>query len=168
MSKLSPEQTAQVEKWAAEGATLNQVQERLRAEFGITLTYLDARLLMLDIGVNLKDKPREVVAKPQETPAAQPAPQGEEGQDDDLEPGAAPATPPTSAGGMKISLDEITLPNALISGKVAFSDGTMGNWYIDQMGRLGLGGTPSGYQPPAADIPVFQRELDRLLQQQGF
>lgn len=167
MSKLSPEQTAQVEKWAADGATLNQIQERLRAECGITLTYLDARLLMLDIGVNLKDKPREV-AKPAETPAAEPEPQGKQWVDEDLEPEEGAAPPPAPAGGLKISVDEITLPNALISGKVAFSDGTKASWYIDQMGRLGLGGTPPGYQPPAADIPVFQRELDRMLQQQGF
>jgi hypothetical protein len=73
MSQLSQEQLAQVENWAAEGANLNQVQDRLKTEFGITLTYLDARLLMLDMGVRLKEKPRDVPKSP-EPPPASPAP----------------------------------------------------------------------------------------------
>ena len=55
MSNLTPEQLAQVEQWAADGATLNDVQTRLKNELGISLTYLEARLLMLDVGVRLKD-----------------------------------------------------------------------------------------------------------------
>ena len=51
---------------------------------------------------------------------------------------------------------------------VPSSDGKTAGWYLDQMGRLGLRATEPGYQPPAADIPVFQRELQRLLQTQGY
>jgi hypothetical protein len=36
------------------------------------------------------------------------------------------------------------------------------------MGRLGLGGAPQGYQPPSADVPAFQRQLDRVLMEAGF
>ena len=39
MAQLSPEQLAHVEQWASEGANLNQVQDRLRSEFDINLTY---------------------------------------------------------------------------------------------------------------------------------
>ena len=59
MSQLTPDQLAHVEQWAADGANLNQVQDRLKTEFGISLTYLDARLLMVDVGVRLQEKPRE-------------------------------------------------------------------------------------------------------------
>ena len=52
-------------------------------------------------------------------------------------------------------------------GFMVHSDGKTGAWYIDQMGRLGMRAPEQGYQPPPADIPVFQNELDRLLAQAG-
>lgn len=172
MSQLSPDQLAQVETWAANGANLNAVQDRLKTEFGITLTYLDARLLMLDVGVRIKDKPREQ-PKPAapapvmeaETSAALPA----EDETWNENPGDA-ASPPAGAPavGIEMSADQIALPGALISGKVTFSDGTKASWFLDETGRLGLNGAPAGYQPPAADVPQFQQTLDLLLQKSGF
>lgn len=176
MPQLSAEQLSQVETWAANGANLNEVQERLKAEFGISLTYLDARLLMLDVGVRLKDKPRE----PDPVPAAAPAPAAAAGDDDRADGtegdaleedfSALPADDAAPAGGgqLQMSTDHIAIPGALISGKVTFSDGTSGSWFLDQMGRLGLNGTPQGYQPPKADIPLFQQNLDVFLQRAGF
>jgi hypothetical protein len=156
MPQLTSEQLARVEAWAAEGANLNQIQDRLKSEFALTLTYLEARLLMADVGVRLKDKERPV-EKP-----ADPA---------DPVPPTAPETEPASAddaGSVNLSVDAITAPGTLASGKVTFSDGVAATWYVDQMGRLGLGGAPQGYQPPPADVPVFQQQLDRALMQAGF
>jgi hypothetical protein len=170
MSSLTQEQLSQVEQWAADGATLNDVQTRLKNELGISLTYLEARLLMLDVGVRLKDKPREQ-PKPED-----PAPTTS--QDEVAEPGIPnedespvdvddpQATPP--GGAVTLTADQITTPGALISGKVTFSDGQTANWYLDQFGRLGLGGAPQGYQPPKGDIPQFQKQLDQLMQRAGF
>ena len=45
MDKLSPEQQSALEQWAADGATLNDIQQRLKTAFGISITYLDARML---------------------------------------------------------------------------------------------------------------------------
>lgn len=163
MSQLSPDQVSQVVSWAAEGANLNQVQDRLKSEFGITLTYLEARLLMVDVGVRLQDKHREAA-----TPAAEPEPVVEEEslpEDLDAEPESADDLPASS---VQLSADQITIPGALISGKVTFSDGQMATWYLDQMGRLGLSGAPQGYQPPKQDIPAFQNQLDMLMQRAGF
>lgn len=163
MSQLSPDQVSQVVAWAAEGANLNQVQDRLKSEFGITLTYLEARLLMVDVGVRLQDKHREVA-----TPAPAPEPIVEEElppEDLEAEPEPADELPASS---VKLSADQITIPGALISGKVTFSDGQMATWYLDQMGRLGLSGAPQGYQPPKQDIPAFQNQLDLLMQRAGF
>ena len=92
------------------------------------------------------------------------------------EPEAAPATAepaedaaaPGPAGTVQLSVDAITVPGALASGKVTFSDGVAATWYVDQMGRLGLSGAPQGYQPPPGDVPVFQQQLDRALMQAGF
>jgi len=166
MSQLSPEQLAQVEIWAADGANLNQVQDRLRTEFGITLTYLDARLLMLDVGVRIKDKPREVVKAPEPEPEATPAlPAEDETWNENFD---DVTTESPAVCQIKMSADQIAIPGALISGKVVFSDGQSASWFLDQMGRLGLNGAPQGYQPPAEDVPQFQQQLDLLLQKAGF
>lgn len=160
MPQLTPDQLARVEAWAAEGATLNQIQDRLKTEFALVLTYLEARLLMAEVGVRLKDKERPVEkpAEPEPAPAA-PAPA------DDA---AADSAAGAATGAVQLSVDTITVPGALASGKVTFSDGVAATWYVDQMGRLGLSGAPQGYQPPSGDVPVFQQQLDRALMQAGF
>lgn len=156
MPQLTPDQLARVEAWAAEGATLNQIQDRLKTEFALVLTYLEARLLVAEVGVRLKDKERPV-EKPAEP---EPAPVAPEAAED--------AAAGDATGTVQLSVDTITVPGALASGKVTFSDGVAAAWYVDQMGRLGLSGAPQGYQPPAGDVPVFQQQLDRALMQAGF
>ena len=99
MSQLSPEQLAHVEQWAAAGANLNQVQDRLKTEFGISLTYLDARLLMVDIGVRLQEKPREPM-KPAETeppPAAPALPAADETWNENFDDTTSDGVPPACA-----------------------------------------------------------------------
>ena len=170
MSQLTPDQLAKVEEWAAEGATLNLVQDRLKAEFGISLTYMEARLLLMEVGVKIKDKPREPekpAEAPSPAPAVPPSPEAAaDWEEDMIEP---PETAPGgAAGSVTLTLDQIAVPGAMVSGKVTFSDGTSASWYLDQMGRLGLADVPPGYQPPKPDIPKFQQELERLLQKSGF
>ena len=89
MANLTPEQRTALEQWAADGATLNDVQQRLKAQFDVSLTYLDARLLLLELQVKLKDKPRDE-PKPEE-----PAPIAPQQQIEDaaLPNEAAPRTP---------------------------------------------------------------------------
>lgn len=166
MSQLSAEQLAQVELWAAEGANLNQVQDRLRTEFGINLTYLDARLLMLDVGVRIKDKPKEVEKPAEPVPEEATAlPADDETWNEDFDDATTETAP---AVGIQMTADQIAIPGSLISGKVTFSDGVKASWFLDQMGRLGLSGAPQGYQPPPVDVPQFQQQLDILLQKSGF
>jgi len=158
MADLTPQQRQLVEQWAAEGANLNQIQDRLKTELGVTLTYMEARLLVLEIGVKIKDKPRE---KPPEEPAApegdSPAPAAD---------GDAPA--PAAGGELKVTVDDQPAAGAMVSGKASFTDGTTVQWFMDQTGHFGMRGAAPGYQPPPADIPAFQRELDTLLQLRGF
>lgn len=153
MPQLSSEQQAAVEQWAAEGANLNQVQQRLKGEFGLVLTYLDARLLMVDLNVKLKEK--EKPKEPEPTPEA-------------ALPAAEEPAAPGGASTVKVTLDELAISGAMCSGQVTFTDGKTAAWYIDQMGRLGMRGPEAGYRPPENDVPVFQEELDRLLQGAGF
>lgn len=165
MANLSLQQRQFVEQWAAEGASLNQIQDRLRTECSITLTYMETRLLIMELGLKIQDKPRE--APPEEKPApAAPEPAG----DDEVSVADEVIAPDAPAGGgeLKVTVDEVPLPGALISGMATFSDGSTVQWFLDQMGRFGMRGPAPGYQPPAADIPAFQRELDTLLSVRGF
>jgi len=163
MANLTPQQRQLVEQWAADGANLNQIQDRLRSECDTTLTYMETRLLIMELGVKLQDKPREV-EKPAPAPApVAPAADGAEAVADEV-----PAPDATTGGALKISVDEVPPAGAIISGRVTFSDGVTVQWFMDQQGRFGMRGPAPGYQPPAADIPAFQAELDNILQLRGF
>jgi hypothetical protein len=164
MANLSPQQRQLVEQWAAEGANLNQIQDRLRAECALTLTYMEARLLILELGVKIQDKPREVPPE-EKKPAPPPEPSAEE---EAALPDDATADLPAGGGDLKVTVDEVPPAGAVISGQATFSDGNSVMWFMDQMGRFGMRGPTPGYQPPAADIPVFQRELDTILSVRGF
>lgn len=167
MAKLTKEQQQSVAQWAAEGATLNGIQERLKQDCGITLTYMETRLLVMELGIKLIDKPKEKLPEPTPPPSPDddlPA----DSRDDVTDADMLPPESPTGAGKVTLTIDQITLPGAMVSGKATFSDGKTAGWSLDQFGRLGLSAPEPGYQPPPADIPVFQRELQRLLQQQGF
>jgi hypothetical protein len=167
MAKLSPDQQKAVAQWAADGATLNEIQDRLKQEFSLTLTYMDARLLLMELGVKLIDKPKEKLPEEVAKPAPEESPPEDAGDfnEADMMPPEAPAE---GQGNVSLSIDQIAIPGTMVSGKATFSDGKTANWYLDQMGRLGLRAPEPGYQPPPADIPTFQRELQRLLQKQGF
>ena len=150
--KLTPEQETAVREWVAEGARLPDLQRRLREEFSLTLTYLEARMLAGDLELNFAtDEPAKAEA-PDDQPDAPDA-------DAESEPAALP-------GEVAVTLDAITRPQALVSGKATFTDGTTVGWHLDHAGRLGL--EPPGYRPPDADIPAFNAKLQQLLQKQGF
>jgi hypothetical protein len=165
MATLSKEQEQAVAQWAAEGATLNDIQARIKTDFDITMTYLDTRLLVTGLGVKLKEKKKDT--PPEEKPAAAPPPAQADFAGEKPE---AELMPPVGAGGGKVtvSVDQIATPGTMASGNATFSDGQSATWYLDQTGRLGLRAPTPGYQPPAADIPVFQQELDLALQRAGF
>ena len=161
MANLTPQQRQLVEQWAADGANLNQIQDRLRSECDTTLTYMETRLLIMELGVKIQDKPREV-EKPASAPVAPAAADDVAVADEVLAPDG------TTGGALKISVDEVPPAGAIISGRVTFSDGVTVQWFMDQQGRFGMRGPAPGYQPPAADIPAFQAELDTILQQSGY
>jgi hypothetical protein len=159
MANLTPQQRQLVEQWAAEGATLNQIQDRLRSECDTTLTYMETRLLIMELGVKIQDKPREV--PPEEKPEPPPAEPLADGEVAGTE--VAPAD-----GSLRVSVDEVPPPGAAISGRASFSDGVTVQWFMDEQGRFGMRGPAPGYQPPPADIPAFQAELDNIMQLRGF
>ena len=54
---LAEEQKAEVAKWFADGASLDEIQKRMKAEFGVHMTYLDVRLMVAEL-------PQPVEAEP--------------------------------------------------------------------------------------------------------
>src|SRR5277367_5000478 len=151
---LTEEQRKLVAAWISEGAKLAEIQNRLIAEFGVKLTYMEARFLVDDLKLTPKDpEPPKVVVPP----AAATAP---------LE---TKAIPPAPAGGkVAVSVDQITKPGAMISGTVAFSDGQLADWYLDQTGRLGVVPKQAGYKPSAADVQDFQLALQQEVAKLGY
>lgn len=152
MSKPTPEQLQQVTRWVAEGATLSDVQRRLASEFGISLTYMDVRFLVDDLGAVLQDKP-EPAQPPGEPLVAEPA--------------AAPAAASAPAG-VSVTTDTLARPGAMVSGKVTFSDGQVADWYVDNEGRPGLVPSTPGYRPSPEDIQKFQVLLDEEFRKLGY
>jgi hypothetical protein len=75
---------------------------------------------------------------------------------------------PAGASNVKVEVDRLVRPGAVVSGSVTFSDGTTAKWALDQLGRLMLDSSKKGYQPPASDVQAFQQELSTQLQRQGY
>src|SRR6516165_2363585 len=71
---LTDEQRQRVTAWILQGAKLSEVQNRLVSEFGIKLTYMEARFLVDDLKLTPKDpEPPKVAAPPAAASAADPS-----------------------------------------------------------------------------------------------
>jgi hypothetical protein len=146
--------------WVAEGLKLSEIQTRLASELGAKLTYMEVRLLVDDLKLVPKDveppKPAATI-QPPDAPAP-PAPTAEPELDPEQ---------PAAAGGVSVTVDQIAVPGAVVSGKVTFSDGVNAQWQFDEMGRLRLASSKTGYRPSAPDVQQFQAALDRELRRMG-
>jgi len=171
---LTDTQKKQVAQWIVDGAKLADIQKRIVSELGLTLTYMEVRLLVDDLKVMPKD-PAPPVAAAKSVLDAGGAPT----------PGPAPASPEVSladpldapdlnelasaaTGNVSLTVDTLTRPGAMVSGSVKFSDGQTATWHLDQMGRLGLAAKQQGYRPSAGDLQAFQRALETELSKIGF
>ncbi len=178
--QLTDDQKQQVAGWVGTGAGLAEIQKKLSEDFGLTLTYMDVRFLVLDLGLAVKDK--VVKAKPVAAAVIAPAHGGATAEDDfadagadvggDLAPGlasdAAPDLAPGAAGGVRVELDRLMKPGSVVSGTVTFGDGVTAAWSLDQLGRLALNPPKPGYSPTPEDVQAFQAELRRALERRGF
>ena len=143
--QLNDEQKREVTRWIAAGAKLSEVQQRLAEEFGIRMTYMEARFLVDDLSLVPKEKNEPEEKKP-EAPEEEPKP---------------------AASGVCVEVDSIMRPGALVSGRVTFSDGVSADWSLDQTGRFGMLPSQEGYRPSQADLAEFRKQLERELQRQG-
>ena len=182
---LAEDQLKSVAAWFAGGASLDEIQKRLVAEYGVHLTYFELRMLVAEL-----PQPEEATG---ETPVGSGngqdarCPSGEatgetpvgpgNGQDARCPSGEATDETPVGpeepsgepgAANVTVECDAIMIPGTMASGDVTFSDGVKGKWYLDQMGRLGLGGDlPQGYRPSPEDAALFQARLMEALRAKG-
>lgn len=152
---LNDEQRQRVSTWIRQGAKLSEVQSRLAQDFGLRLTYMETRFLVDDLKLTVKDPEPAKVEKT-------PAPEAKKPAED-----KTPLTEAPKPGGVSVAVDQIARPGAIVSGKVTFSDGQKAEWYLDQMGRLGVVPAQQGYKPSAADVQQFQTSLQDELQRMG-
>jgi len=170
----------QMKKFIAEkvsaGLSLSKIQELLASEQGVRITFMELRMIAAEIESVDWSKTDKPEPKPTPKELSKDTPQDEGGeppQEEDFEEelpqeeGAAAAADPLPQGDgkTKVELNKIVKPGAVASGTVTFASGVTAEWFIDQMGRLGLG-KASG-KPDAKDIEGFQMELQRLFSQQG-
>ena len=155
---LDEAQRQKVAAWIADGAKLAEIQTRLMSEFNLKFTYMEVRFLVDDLKLTPKDpEPPKVAApvaeapKPVETKSTPP-----------------PAGPAGVTGAVSVTVDQLARPGAIVSGKVAFSDGQQAEWYLDQTGRLGVVPKQQGYKPTAADVQQFQAALQSEMARMGF
>jgi hypothetical protein len=147
-----------VTAWVAEGADLSTLQTRIRETFKQSLTYMEVRFLIDDLGLELIDpKAKATGAKI------------ENNTDTDVNATAdAAIEPEVMDGSVIVEVDGITRPGAMISGTVRFSDNQSMAWQLNTMGQLGLiPGNDPDYRPSAEDIAEFQKELQSVLAQKG-
>lgn len=183
---LDEAQQVRVREWIDQGLKVAEVQTRLAEELGLRLTYMEARLLLDD----LKLRPRDPVPapKPVASPLTTPGTAGPTASGGS--PGAGPSgglgsgAPPSGAnpfklaplpaagggapGRVAVSVDEITRPGSLVSGKVTFSDGQAADWQMDQYGRLAVMPKQQGYKPSPGDVREFQAELEAQISRLGY
>jgi hypothetical protein len=164
---LDDAQRTKVAEWIAQGLKLSDIQSRMAADLGLTLTYMDVRLLVDDLKLTPKD-----IDRPKPAASSLTAPAAAAATTTASAAGAA-GKPPSGmpsggpASGVSLSVDQLARPGALVSGKVTFSDGMNATWYVDQTGRLGLAPQQTGYRPPAPDLQQFQALLDAELSRLG-
>jgi len=173
---LSDQQKQTIRDWVAAGASLSDVQRKLKAELGISMMYIDVRLLVLDLGAAVQDKP-EAVSKKQ--PPRQPQPRDEadissSNLDEEMDTeGLAqdegmPEGQEGTGGTVSMTMDTLVIPGAMVSGTVTFSDETTARWFIDQQGRFGVDPDTPGYRPSPEDMQAFQMQLRSELQRKGY
>lgn len=180
--ELTNEQKTEISQWVKDGMSLSDIQKNIAKRFDLKPTFMEVRLLLMDLDVELKDersnRPVEKIEKTTPPPAAQPSPNGPYAQNSTESPGlsepqnapagpfadAAPQNPQTN---VSVTLDTLQRPGYLVSGSVTFSDGVSATWALDQTGRLALEANQENYQPTQEDIQAFQIELKKQLEAKG-
>jgi hypothetical protein len=153
-----------VKELLAKGLTLSQIQDYFHKEKNDPIKYMDLRLLLSEMPD--AKLPEKEVLKTVLPPAAPAAATG--GKFTPNATGAAVASAgPETGGKLSISVDQVPAPGSMLSGYARFSSGAKSQWFLDEMGRLGLEPELGSGKPTEKDMQEFSMELRRMLQQTG-
>ena len=186
---LSEPQIAALRQWAADGATLSDIQTRLADEFDVHMSYMDVRFLILDLGIELVEpKAPAPAADADLAKAAPPAPGdetapyddglGPEDADDEFAddgdsspaaPDAAPAQDAAAPANVHVEVSRLARPGFAVTGTVTFSDGVTADWGVTTRGELDLVADEAhpNYRPSQKDAQTFMTELRRAITKMG-
>lgn len=149
---LSDEQKQVVSQWVTEGESIAKIQNLLKEQFNLGLTYMDVRFLVDDLGLVYKDSNETSEAEDNSESKAEDAIE----EHDQL-------------AGVTLDVDAVIRPGSLVSGTVRFSDGVSLGWQLTSTGQLGLiPGDDPEYRPSNEDLQSFQTQLQEVLKDKGF
>ncbi len=160
---LSEEQVTRIREWVEEGAGLSEVQRRLDADLGVKVTYMEVRFLLGDLEIDLKPEEKPKPEPEPEEPKQESVESGDQSVHADAEAGVADE----GGGKVTVTISEVQRPDALVSGRVTFASGKTADWWMDQMGQLGMNATDPGFRPSEDDMRGFQQELQKVAQKKG-
>ena len=165
---LSEEQITKIQAWADAGTELSEIQKLLGTELNVGATYLETRFLLDDLGIEIHVEPEpEPEPEPELEPESEQMP--EAALDSEDHPGAEQAEEPglENDAHATVTIDTVQRPGAIVSGRVTFDGGESAAWWLDQMGRLGMDSDNSDFKPSEPQLMIFQRELQRVIQEKG-
>ena len=143
----------------ANGVSLSDIQKSANEKFGLKLTYMDIRIYaseLENIDWDAHDPKAIEKAKAEAKKAEEEAKKATEAEQAEID-GSAPAE---TDGETVVEISKLVRPGAAISGSVKFASGVTAEWYLDQMGRLGLDAVKGG-EPTRDDIAAFQQALQK-------
>lgn len=176
--ELSAEQIEKVSGWVASGESIANIQNLLKDECDLPMTYMDVRFLVDDLGVNYQDSSEQAELEKEAAQRKAAAAQDGHPQDPSVsEGGGSPAQDDlapesdsgSGSGSVSVEVDAVIRPGSLVSGIVLFSDGVQLGWQLSSTGQLGLiPGDNTEYRPSNEDLQSFQTQLQSVLEQKGF
>ena len=137
------------------GTSLSDIQNLVNEKFSQRMTYMDIRILASTLDVDWRSlDPNAKKEVPEESAAEDSA--GE------AAPADAPVENSAAASDTVVDVNPIARPGMMFSGTVKFASGSTADWYVDNMGRLGVENLV-GDKPDQNDVEKFQIELDKVL-----
>ena len=149
------------------GESLSEIQKLVNEKFSLRMTYMEIRILASELE-SIDWKALDPRAQAEAAKRAKEATEKTAAENADADSPAAANAPEAeapqgvvTAGKTVVELSKIVRPGMMLSGTVKFASGSTAEWYVDQLGRLGLENL-KGEKPPQEDIEAFQIELENV------
>ena len=145
------------------GTSLSDIQNMINEKFSQHMTYMDVRIMasMLDVDWRTLDpNAKKADEAAEDTVAEGESTENSVSENDEAAAGDSPQEEGQTNTVVEVS--PIARPGMMFSGTVKFASGSTAEWYVDNMGRLGLENLV-GEKPDKNDVELFQIELDKAL-----